>query len=566
MKYYFLFSIIIISLLLAYRPANAQVYNDEIITVQSGTYVNIQGDLYNNTGTVNNAGTIIIAGDYTNEGTFNSVTGSVVKLDGATQLLNGTNPTTFSILEIAGTGDKQDNLDEYIAQELRFTGNKIIIGNTNLTLLPSAVITTPSNAKYVVTNGTGSLVKESVPLTSDFLFPVGDAVSSYKPVTLNNTGVIDTFSVRVMAGVVPTTGTVTTDNECVQYTYLVEESNNGGSNASLKLGWNTADEGTSFDRAFAYMWQNNGSWTNLLGTVGSLSNLPATDYYHQTTGITDFSSNANRFILRSYQAPAIVVSPTDITTCENNTASFSITAVGTGIQYQWQGNCGSGWSDLTNIPPYLGTTTNTLIITDPAIGMNGCWYQCIISNQDTIIVSDSAALTVHLPPHANAGNDTTVIIGNSVQLAATGGTSYVWTPSTYLDDPNVSNPISTPLTDISYIVFVTDANGCSDTDTINVDVDNVEAVFVPTAFAPNGYWQNATLYVSGKGIKELDFVVYDRWGEKIWESDKWNNPADGWDGTYKGNKLSAAVFVYYLKATYYSGEKIEQTGNVTLIR
>jgi len=227
-----------------------------------------------------------------------------------------------------------------------------------------------------------------------------------------------------------------------------------------------------------------------------------------------------------------------------------LTATG-GTSYVWSP---STYLNDPNVPNPISTPLTDISYIVTVTDANGC--------------SSTAGTNIILLalPTANAGNDTTILIGNSVQLAATGGTSYVWSPSTYLDDPNVSNPISTPLTDISYIVFVTDANGCSDTDTINVDVDNVEAVFVPTAFAPNGYWQNATLYASGKGIKELDFVVYDRWGEKVWESDKWNNPADGWNGTYKGNKLSAAVFLYHVKAIYYSGEEIKRTGNVTLIR
>jgi gliding motility-associated-like protein len=211
--------------------------------------------------------------------------------------------------------------------------------------------------------------------------------------------------------------------------------------------------------------------------------------------------------------------------------------------------------------------TNTLTISNPVMGMNGCQYQCIVSDQFNSITSQPATLTVNSLPNAYAGNDTTILIGNSVQLAATGGTSYVWTPSTYLDNPNVSNPISTsPLADISYIVYVTDANSCTASDTINITVDDAENIFIPNIFSPNGDGQNDILYVRGKGIKDIEFIVYDRWGEKIFETTTFNDITKGWDGTYKGKKLSTAVFVWYAKGTFYSGGIIDKKGNITLIR
>jgi gliding motility-associated-like protein len=144
-----------------------------------------------------------------------------------------------------------------------------------------------------------------------------------------------------------------------------------------------------------------------------------------------------------------------------------------------------------------------------------------------------------------------------------GGVSYQWVPSTYLNYSNISNPVSTPLNNISYVVIVSDTDGCSAKDTVNIIVDESTDLFVPTAFAPDGNQLNQILYVRGKGIKDIEFVIYDRWGEKVFET---NDMKQGWDGTFKGIKLSTAVFVYYIKATYYSGEKVEKKGDVTLIR
>ncbi len=88
-------------------------------------------------------------------------------------------------------------------------------------------------------------------------------------------------------------------------------------------------------------------------------------------------------------------------------------------------------------------------------------------------------------------------------------------------------------------------------------------LFIPDAFSPNGDGNNDKLFVRGNNFKELYFAVYDRWGEKVFETMDKNN---GWDGTYKGKELSGAVFVYYCKGKYIDGKEFKQKGDVTLVR
>ena len=88
-------------------------------------------------------------------------------------------------------------------------------------------------------------------------------------------------------------------------------------------------------------------------------------------------------------------------------------------------------------------------------------------------------------------------------------------------------------------------------------------LFIPDAFSPNGDGNNDKLFVRGNNIQELYFAVYDRWGEKVFETTDKNN---GWDGTYKGKELSGAVFVYYCKGKYTDGLEFKQKGDVTLVR
>ncbi len=73
--------------------------------------------------------------------------------------------------------------------------------------------------------------------------------------------------------------------------------------------------------------------------------------------------------------------------------------------------------------------------------------------------------------NANAGTDKTICSSNSVMLQASGGTTYSWTPTTGLSDPNISNPIATPSVTTIYTVEVSDDSSCSDTDDVTVTVN-----------------------------------------------------------------------------------------------
>ena len=107
-------------------------------------------------------------------------------------------------------------------------------------------------------------------------------------------------------------------------------------------------------------------------------------------------------------------------------------------------------------------------------------------------------------------------------------------------------------------VSVTLCDTCKD-----VDTTKSNNLFIPDIFSPNGDGVNDKLFVRGNNIKELYFAVYDRWGEKVFESTDKNN---AWDGTYKGNTLNGAVFVYYCFGKYNDGAEFKQKGDVSLIR
>ncbi|MFT6746155.1 MAG: gliding motility-associated-like protein [Glaciecola sp.] len=88
-------------------------------------------------------------------------------------------------------------------------------------------------------------------------------------------------------------------------------------------------------------------------------------------------------------------------------------------------------------------------------------------------------------------------------------------------------------------------------------------IYVPNAFTPNGDGENDVLYVRGKNITKLYFAIFNRWGQKVFETEQQHI---GWDGLYEGMKIDPAVYDYYLKYECEGDEEHFKKGNITLIR
>jgi gliding motility-associated-like protein len=116
---------------------------------------------------------------------------------------------------------------------------------------------------------------------------------------------------------------------------------------------------------------------------------------------------------------------------------------------------------------------------------------------------------------------------------------------------------------ITYTLTYTDPNGCSSSDNITLYVLPVSQVFFPNAFTPNGDGNNDIYYSYGGSIKYITLTIFNRWGEKVFDS---NNQFVGWDGNYKGKPQPPGVYVYLAKVVLLNDEERNFTGSLTLIR
>ncbi|PSR03919.1 MAG: hypothetical protein BRD50_04930, partial [Bacteroidetes bacterium SW_11_45_7] len=205
-----------------------------------------------------------------------------------------------------------------------------------------------------------------------------------------------------------------------------------------------------------------------------------------------------------------------------------------------------------------------------AFTSDGAYDVTLVTKNDSACnISDTAvrSVQVYAAPFAKFEPDTTVKqVFNEVDFdnQSQGGANYQWafgdgSGSTLFEPSHKYEGEGT----YEVCLTTTTEEGCPDTycDTIRTVFE--ARVDVPNAFSPNNDGTNDKLYVEGYGIETIEFKVYNRWGEKVFES---NDLENGWDGTYKGKKQEMEVYVYTLETTFLNGETTTQKGNITLLR
>jgi gliding motility-associated-like protein len=164
-----------------------------------------------------------------------------------------------------------------------------------------------------------------------------------------------------------------------------------------------------------------------------------------------------------------------------------------------------------------------------------------------------------------ASPDQVINEGQSIQLNVTGGgTVFHWQPPTSLSNPDIANPVATPLDDITYIVTATNNGGCKDVDSVFIKVNPNTDIFVPAAFTPNNDGKNDILKpVMSTQFTLQTFSIYNRWGQNVFTTVE---RGKGWDGKFGGELQPAAVYIWVLKLADRHKKITEKKGTVMLIR
>jgi gliding motility-associated-like protein len=243
----------------------------------------------------------------------------------------------------------------------------------------------------------------------------------------------------------------------------------------------------------------------------------------------------------------------DVVICYGKTAQLN--AVIDGENFTWSPT--NSLINVNTLTPVAGpaeTTSYILRVTNNS--------GCLKPVNDTVVVN------VIPKVNAFAGNDTSVVIHQPLQLNATGGEFYEWSPPMYLNNAFISNPVATfpsGLDTMVYHVKVSTEQGCLSTDSIKIYLfETNPSIFIPTAFTPNGDGLNDVLRPTLAGMQKFNyFNVYNRWGQLLFNT---SQQGIGWNGMYNGKKQSSGTYIYTASAVDFTGKNYFIKGSFVLIR
>lgn len=283
----------------------------------------------------------------------------------------------------------------------------------------------------------------------------------------------------------------------------------------------------------SYQWQDNS--TDSVFTVSQPGN------YHVT--VTDACGGSFSDTINIYPEPPFAFSAgSDRIKCNSDT--LHISAPNGFINYNWS-------------PDYnISSLTNQQVVVNPLTDTS---YYISAEKYMGCLAFDTIKIKVNRSPVINLGKDTAICEQEVLLLnAGPGFSSYLWNNTDNTQTWLVNQPGT-------YFVIAEAANGCRSGDTIIVHSNLcLNDIYIPTAFTPNNDGLNDVFRPkTSLVLKKYSLLVYDRWGQKIFETTDINK---GWDGDYKGAKENGNVFVWVCNYQVAGKNAMSRKGNVILIK
>ena len=313
---------------------------------------------------------------------------------------------------------------------------------------------------------------------------------------------------------------------------------------------------------YSYQWEDADG--NSLGSFANIDVSNAGDYYlfieNSTNGCT---GSASIEVIQDQNVPQAASIDVIMPDCfGESTGVINVQEIEGGTAPYVYSINGSDYSG-SSFYPELPAGVYELALEDA----NGCEWST------TIEVNEPAALTLDL------GLDLELVWGDSSSITAGINIpnnqidTIIWTPVDQLicTDDNCLEVGVLPSYSFAVSATVIDTNGCKVRDDLIVNLEKERKVFIPNAFSPNGDENNDIfmVYAHDPTVKGINFMrVFNRWGEIVFDLSNLepNEAADGWDGTFHGEELNPAVFVYIVEVEFIDGHIEMYKGDVTLMK
>lgn len=244
--------------------------------------------------------------------------------------------------------------------------------------------------------------------------------------------------------------------------------------------------------------------------------------------------------------------------CAPFTATFTNTSLG-GVTFNWDFGDGGVSTDVN--PVYTFNTPGTYTVTLIAIDSGTC--NIVDTFRTTIVINSVPVADFSFSPDPPVLNTPTVFSNLSSPDAirfrwdfGDGDTLLTTSRAPVLHQYNATGTFNACL--VAY-----NAAGCTDTVCKQVRAQVEPVLDVPNAFTPQSGGINSVVMPRGFGIAKIRFIIYNRWGQKMFETTSRNT---GWDGKYKGVLQPMDVYAYTLEVDFFDGTKASKRGDITLIR
>jgi gliding motility-associated-like protein len=328
-------------------------------------------------------------------------------------------------------------------------------------------------------------------------------------------------------------------------------------NPEVTLDGSASSQGNGYSVAWAYQDTanvvNEGSY--------AYTAMEAGDYYIIITNLDNHCvSTASVEVVEENAAPSSLQYEANGPTCFGDMdGSISLSGVEGGTPpylYSFDGSAFTEQTQFSNLPAGV----YPLIVQD----MIGCEHEIAIE------LEEGNDLWVDAGPDVEAKLGEVVSLSAEVSIPDSAIASLAWAGLDSLSCYDCLAPALQPSATALYTISVVDENGCTASDELRVFLNKERGIYMPSAFSPNGDDNNDRLFIQGgqEVAKVRFFEVYSRWGEAVFfvSNAPPNDPAYGWDGSLKGERMNSGVFAWQAEVEFVDGETVLFKGEVLLLR
>lgn len=400
-------------------------------------------------------------------------------------------------------------------------------GSTIFCVGNSVVLSTQNRGGFTYqwrNNGSNlSVTSSSITITASGLYDV--------MVTNQSTGCqVESNQIEILALNPPAASLSSPNPVCLSIPVDFINSSTTDPSANAVYEWDFGDGTTVSSENASHTYTSAGNFTVTLNVS-----------YQGISGCTDSQS----IVLNVVDAVPVSISAPTTSICPDE--SIELTAEGTFSGLTWDDNSSNNTRTINTSGTFSVTATDN----------NGC------TSADDITIIDGEIPTIIITGNGTP-NAIEVASGTPVQLEATGADSYLWSPSEFLSEVDISNPISTPTIAVDYEVIGALIDGCSGLGSFSITLSSTvgEIAIEPIkAFNPDNPNQSTWEIIGIENYQDCVMSIFDERGSLIYRENGYTN-GSGWDGTNNGSLVPEGVYYYVFSCPSTS----PVTGTVLLVR